>query len=254
MNSLFFLLICTLLLMGFITFYKIRRVHLMLFGLKSQIEQSSDAIFTQIEALLALYRDFSFEQSLPPTRGWAASPDFLYFLATHMKAYKPTTVLECSSGVSTLVLAHCARLNGNGHIYSLEHDPNYAELTRTRLLERGLSSWATVIEAPLSKHQLEDQSYLWYSLEKIPKIDVDMLVIDGPPSTVGPIARYPALPLLRDHFQPITVVFLDDAARPDEKKAISLWKSQFPNLKIDELPAEKGLSRITLWSRAENLN
>src|SRR3712207_1794767 len=75
--------------------------------------------FRQPEALFGLYLELGFRKSLPPTRGWAASPDILLQLTQHARETHPNVVVECGSGASTVVLARCAELNGGGHVYSL---------------------------------------------------------------------------------------------------------------------------------------
>lgn len=60
--------------------------------------------------------------------------------------------MECSSGASTIVLAQSAKLNGRGHVFSLEHDRDYATKSRVELEKQSLSDWATVIDAPLQEY------------------------------------------------------------------------------------------------------
>jgi predicted O-methyltransferase YrrM len=95
---------------------------------------------------------------------------------------KPRNILECSSGVSTIVLAQCAKLNGCGHVISLEHDSQYAEMTRKQLIEFQLQEFATVIDAPLVDVAVDGDLYKWYSLAHLPESKFELLVIDGPPT------------------------------------------------------------------------
>jgi hypothetical protein len=82
--------------------------------------------FRQIEALIGIYEETQINRALPPTRGWAASPDFLRNLCISVAEEKPKTIVECSSGISTLIAAACLKRQGSGHVYSLEHDPIFA--------------------------------------------------------------------------------------------------------------------------------
>lgn len=86
----------------------------------ARVRKEIDVIFSQIEALFALERKLALPQALPPLRGWAGSPDFLLRIANELEERKPRTVLECSSGVSTLVVARCLQMNGKGHVFSLQ--------------------------------------------------------------------------------------------------------------------------------------
>ena len=125
----------------------------------------------------------------------AGSPDFLLAMAHEIEQRTPRSVIECGSGVSTLVCARILQMQGRGHVYSLEHDALYAEETRRLLFEYGLKDWATVFHAPLDTDRTVTP---WYSEKLIPKelANVEVVVVDGPPSGVAPLARYPALPRL----------------------------------------------------------
>lgn len=59
-----------------------------------------------------------------------------------------------------------------------------------------------------------------------------MLIVDGPPGRVNKDARYPALPLLHERLNPGAHVFLDDATRPDERRILTQWLAEFPDLRL----------------------
>jgi predicted O-methyltransferase YrrM len=229
------------LLLGLYVLHKVRKVHLLLFQMKDQSHHDTTMLFRQMEALQGLYVELGLQSSLPPTRGWAASPDFLLELARHARAQAPRQVVECSSGASTLVLARCMQLNGAGKVYSLEHDPHYARQTREQLRRHGLSDWAEVIDAPLREHAIDGASWPWYAHEFLPPaMRIDMLVIDGPPQATRELARYPAGPQLFGRLAVGASVFLDDAARPDEQAILRRWQQEHPQLALSLLPCEKG--------------
>jgi predicted O-methyltransferase YrrM len=133
-----------------------------------------------------------------------------------------------------------------GHVYSLEHDPFYAQRTRVALERRQLGQWATVIDAPLRPLAHPDGEP-WYSLENLPSHagPFDMLIIDGPPAATAPLARQPALPVLWTRLGSNCVIFLDDADRNDEKAAVATWMQEHPELRATVLPAEKGCVRLS---------
>ena len=198
-------------------------------------------LYQQLQAFAALDRRLNLSYALPPLRGWAASPDFLLLLAEHVHRQQPKVIVECSSGASTVILAQCAKQNGKGHVYSLEHDVQYAEKTRQELIKQDLQNWATVIDAPLQDYSFAEQTYQWYKLDtEIQTKQIDMLVIDGPPAFLNSCARYPAGPLLLPLLNKNAVVFLDDADRPDEQEIIKNWLSEFPNLHANQHNCEKG--------------
>ena len=223
------------------TLHKIRRVHLMEFDLQDQYQRLTDALFQQLQAFTALDRRLNLTYALPPLRGWAASPDFLLLLAEHVHREKPEVIVECSSGASTVMLAQCAKQNGKGHVYSLEHDFEYAEKTRQELIKQDLQDWATVIDAPLQDYSFAGEIYKWYKLDAVIETkQIDTLVIDGPPGYLNRYARYPAGPLLLPLLNKNAVVFLDDAERTDEQQIIKNWLTEFPNLQANQHNCEKG--------------
>lgn len=102
--------------------YKIRKIHLISYQLINNTNftrREAETLFSQIQALLALERKLDMHDALPPMRGWAGSPDFLLKTTEETLRRKPQTVMEFSSGVSTVVLARCLQLNGTGHVYGL---------------------------------------------------------------------------------------------------------------------------------------
>ena len=229
--------------------HKLRSVHLLVHALKDQARADSTTLFRQLEALQGLYVDLGLTHSLPATRGWAASPDFLMELTRHALQHRPRTVVECSSGTSTLVLARCMQLNGGGKVYSLEHDPLYAQETRAQLARHGLSEFAQVLEAPLRQIDIGGERWRWYAHEALP-VTIDMLAIDGPPMATGTLARYPAGPLLFPRLSDRAAVFLDDARRDDETAILERWKHEFPSLSQSMRNCEKGCALLRPSARA----
>jgi predicted O-methyltransferase YrrM len=238
-------LLISLLVVVIYGFYKARTL---LYEVLFQINQISELHLVnatqQMQTLQRLCANFGFDGGLPTTRGWAASPDFLFVIANHVRHYKPRIIVECSSGTSTLVLAKAAQLNGDGHVYSLEHDAKFAEITRSELEEYGLTEWATVLDSPLREHQIAGETWPWYAEENLPEGTIDMLIVDGPPLMTRPQARYPAGPILLPRLARGGVLFLDDADRLDERNAAERWEREFPEFEVTRIPTEKGCIRL----------
>lgn len=229
------------LLVSLYTLSKVRKIHILSHDAKDSAQRDVTALYHQLEILVGLYVDLGLKKSLPSTRGWAASPDFLMELVKHTLREKPATVVECSSGTSTLILARCMQMNGGGKVYSLEHDPVYAHQTTAQLARHGLSEFAEVLVAPLEAMMVSGESWRWYRHQVLPdSAQIDMLVIDGPPMAIGPQARYPAGPVLFPRLSHNATVFLDDADRDCEKSILARWKAEFPHLSHGSAFAEKG--------------
>jgi hypothetical protein len=211
-------------------------------AIRHELGRRVDNVVTQVEGLLAVHAELQPRHALPRSRGWAASPDLLQLLIGFARQSRSCTVLECSSGLSTVVLAGCARNTKRGHVYSLEHDPHYARQTRDLLALHGLQAWATVLDAPLRRLELPGWQGQWYDVTGLPpELEVDLLVIDGPPATLGRLARYPALPVLAPWLAPSVRVVLDDADRDDERAAVARWLGEHPEFSEEPVPhCEKG--------------
>jgi predicted O-methyltransferase YrrM len=227
---------------------KIKRVDLETWDLKSfirnQINIAEGRLYRQLESLQALDTLLKLPAPLPPLREWAGSPDFLLELGRETISRQPMTIVECSSGASTVVAARCCQLNGKGHVFSLENATEFADKTRRLLHDAGLDDWATVIHAPLEPISISGDTYPWYSLAGLPKLPIDILIVDGPPGFLRNQARYPAGALLIPRLSEGGIVMLDDANRDDERRIIARWKSEFPELDVETRSAEKGLALL----------
>jgi predicted O-methyltransferase YrrM len=243
MSTAVYLIVFAVLGLSAYTAYKVRRIYLQQFVLEETRQAEFQQLYKQIEALLGLYAELNVNVSLPPTRGWAASPDLLLYLVQHAQKTQPTTIVECGSGVSTLVLSRYLSKIGRGHVLSLEHNRAFAQQTRDNLEHAGLGDWATVIDAELVPYRFGGEEYLWYSTKGLPmNLAIDLLLIDGPPSDTCRNARYPAGPVLFKFLSARGVVLLDDAGREEERQTLSLWAGEFPNLKQERVGLEKGLA------------
>lgn len=237
---------------------KVRRIDISTWELRQSISAEltstatavQDNLYRQLESLQALHSLLQLPRPLPSLRGWAGSPDFLLELAREVQRRRPATVVECSSGASTVVAARCCQMNGAGHVFSLENSPEYAQKTRRLLDECGLQAWATVIDAPLQQVEIGSERYPWYTLAGLDTRSIDLLVVDGPPAGLREQARYPAGPLLVPRLSANGAVMLDDADRPDERRIVERWRTEFADLSAESRPAEKGL---VLLSRSQAL-
>ncbi|MFZ1692611.1 MAG: class I SAM-dependent methyltransferase [Flavobacteriales bacterium] len=206
-----------------------------------RVLQEQRSTYAQIESLIGVTRAIDPVLPLPAMRSWAASPDLLRVIVSRILADKTASVVEASSGVSTLVIAYCMKRNGAGKVVALEHDPEYAQRTRDALAEHGLLNFAEVIDAPLVRQQIGADAHLWYDLSRarLPST-IDLLVVDGPPDTSQHMARYPAVPLLKHLLKPGALVLLDDGARADERAAAKRWAESVPGSTLRYLELEAG--------------
>ena len=158
-------------------------------------------------------------------RGWgneAWSADLPLLAATLEWLPKTSgTILECGSGLSTLVLAIAARASGR-RVFSFEHDPEWAARLE-RDIPKDLRGVIDLCVTPIRNHGDFD----WYSFEgvRLP-IDVGFVVCDGPPgSTRG--GRYGLGPMLTRYLAPRCIVLLDDTQRVSEHDIMIRWREEF---------------------------
>lgn len=168
---------------------------------------------------------------MPELGGWAMTSGTLVWIVDQIATGRISTILECGSGSSTVWFALALEQRGTpGHITSLESNADYADETRARLAELGLSHRADVLTAPLANLKIkgrEPQPWFDFSVLGDDITDVDLLFVDGPIG--GPVkgisleARYPALPVLADRLTDNALVILDDTDRQDERNIVEQW-------------------------------
>lgn len=185
----------------------------------------------EIQAILQLQRRYPTTVPLPIVGGMAMNPSGLVRLLHEVDTTVPSLVVECGSGTSTLWIATALRDRGAGLLVALEHDHRFVEQTRRTLREHHLDDWARVVHAPLVPTPTPRGEFPWYTTDELDDAQtIDLLLVDGPPGNTGPLARYPALPVLGSRLSPQAVVLLDDAQRPDEGTIIEHWIEDDPRL------------------------
>jgi predicted O-methyltransferase YrrM len=204
--------------------------------------------YRQIEALLMLTKCLPLRHPLPPMRGFAVSPDLALLLYELVHAHAPTLVVECGAGVSSLVLGYALESAGAGRLVSFEHDAGHAERTAALVRRHGLEQQVEVVHAGLQETHLLGERWQWYG----PEIEetlvgrrAQLVFVDGPPGSLQPLARYPALRRLAPFLAPEAVIVLDDVARPDEWAITERWLREDPRLSLQRIAHEKGTAILT---------
>lgn len=181
---------------------------------------------------------------LPFQKGWAILPDFTLELINLIKeGNSKSTIVECGSGLSTLILGYLAKNNNVGHIISLEHNQQFYETTKRDLQVHCLDKFVTLIYAPLKQIQIDIEQWLWYDVSRLNEYinQIDLLLIDGPPGMIQKHSRYPAFPILKGLFNKNTVILLDDSFRNDESEITERWLLENPEFSANRINTDKGL-------------
>jgi len=167
-----------------------------------------------------------------PWSEWALRPAALAAVCNEIVVAGRRQVVELGSGVSTVVLGRLLGQRG-GRLTSVEHDPAWADVVRGLLESDGrLTEGARLIEGPLEPHPLALDGAHWYpesALAELP-VDIDLLLVDGPPGNDEGIerSRYPALPAINERLAPGAIVVLDDAERQGEQAILERWGADHP--------------------------
>jgi predicted O-methyltransferase YrrM len=136
-------------------------------------------------------------------------------------------VVECGSGTSTVWLAYTLEQLGRGRIVALEHDEHFGGLTHDALARNGLAHRGEVRIAPLEDVLVGEEAYRWYAPATWQDlVEIDLLLVDGPPGHIGRDARYPAFPLLSPALAEEATVILDDVTREAEARIARRWQEE----------------------------
>jgi len=199
--------------------------------LLTRSDQNRRELQQAVEAILQLQELHLVQPPHPLMDGWAMDPVSVLSTLRLIMERRPSLVVECGSGTSTIWIAAALKQLGSGRVVSLEHLEEYAERTREALSQQGLLGFADVRYAPLAEISVDDRASQWYDPAFVADLArVDLLLVDGPPKSVGEHSRHPAVPVLADKLVPGAIIVVDDTDRPAEIESIELWRQRFPEL------------------------
>jgi predicted O-methyltransferase YrrM len=148
--------------------------------------------------------------------GYSGETLFLSAVVRHAALAKGP-ILECGSGLSTVLLSIATRDTGT-EVWSLEHHAQWADRVRKALREERATR--THVEyAPLKNYGAFD----WYQpdFSRLPR-QFSLVLCDGPPGdTHG--GRSGLVPVMRQYLAPGSVILIDDAERDAERSMAEQW-------------------------------
>lgn len=201
-------------------------------------KKSSMTAYRQTQALIQLTQLLDFKSPIPPTRSWAASPDLLLTITEIVRKYRPGLVVELGSGVSTLVAAKA----GARKVVSIDNSDEFGGKTISLLKDHKVRG-VDVRIAPLQPYA---NGFTWYDTSMVKDLKkIDLLIIDGPPGSKNPEARYPALAEFKDKLSAKAVIVIDDVHREGERKLAEDFAKAMPNHQLVILDHEKGTAVIS---------
>lgn len=207
-----------------------------------EVARASERTYESVQAAANLFELVPPRAAVPPMSHWAASPDLVLWAVDTLVQQRPAVVVECGSGISTLFLALAAEKYGiDTRIVALEHDRRYARRTRELLEHHGVAGRAEVRHAPLARTSLTEHNPPWFEELAVSDLtDIGFLLVDGPPASTGPHARYPAIPILQSRLAKVCTILVDDLLRDENQETTERWQPMLPDFQYDVLPLHKG--------------
>jgi predicted O-methyltransferase YrrM len=150
---------------------------------------------------------------------WSAQDEYLC-ACIDAALETPGPILECGSGLSTILIGAIAQRRGAPH-WALEHTPEWA----TRV--GGTLTRFRVTAAQLHVAPLRDYGeYVWYDppRDELPR-QFTLVICDGPPGAT-PGGRLGLVPEMHQRMAPGSVILLDDAAREGERAIARRWEDR----------------------------
>lgn len=171
--------------------------------------------------------------------GMAAQLRFLEEVARRAVS-TPGPILECGSGLTTLILALLAARRGVD-VWTLEHFPDWHSRVSEALLRYSLPHINNIL-APLKDYG----DFSWYDppLEQMPE-QFALVVCDGPPGTTKG-GRVGLVPVLKTRLSPGAIILLDDAHREEEARAMAQWAEiiKFDSVLYDQMRGQFAVLEI----------
>ena len=214
-----------------------KRVDAVLSGLRHQVHHDaiklSRAQMREVEGLHQLFGAFTPRAPMPSTGQWALNPTDMLALLYVIEQRRPAVVVELGSGTSSIWIGYALERLG-GRLISVDHEPEYAGKTRGMVAAHGLDAVVEVRDAPLRPIEVRGAQFDWYDTGALADVDhIDLLVVDGPPGSTGPMSRYPAVDMLRHKLSRTAAVFLDDLSRSDEQETLRRWAAENPGMTLE---------------------
>ncbi len=149
-------------------------------------------------------------------QGWDAKLDYLEEIVKSAGAINGP-VLECGSGLTTLILGQLAGRRGI-EIWSLEHNPDWHQRVSTALKTHQVPR-VNLCFAPLRDYG----EFNWYDppLARMPE-RFSLIICDGPPDLANG-GRYGLLPILGSRLDAGAVILFDDAREPGQPEVLRRW-------------------------------
>jgi len=163
---------------------------------------------------------------------YSADVSFLTEAIGRVRGAAGRAVLECGSGISTILMGLSLPRRPGREIWALENDARWLERVRSVASQYHLGN-VQLVHAPLQSYG----DYMWYAapVERMPRFH--LVICDGP-TEATPGGRYGLLPVMASRLADDAVILIDDADTAVAHGVLARW-------------ADDGLARVEL---RENLD
>lgn len=232
---------------------------------KALVSSSHTNTIKQIEDYSSVRNFIDSGQKPLNFHGWPISPDIAVRIVTMLSTAQYHGVLEFGSGTSTALIGRIIkRLIQDGvyekaiPFFSFDHNEMYFERTKELLRAHEVMKFVTLNHCELVKEKFNDTDFLYYDCRDVinnfgqlfnnmkPKL---LVLVDGPPGSTNPHARYPAFPMILqeiNHNEFDLDFLVDDYNRREEKEVVEKWKRDAANAGLSSenevVTSEKGFS------------
>lgn len=198
--------------------------------------------------------DLNFREPLPPFSDWTIESELAEHLVSIIEHTKPKQIIECGSGLSTVIMAYALQKNGSGRVIALENNPRFANKTFHWLAEHDLRKWADIRHAPITRvrNPWDKMDYPWYDVpDDLSSKKFDFLLVDGPEHHVCHMARWPAIFVLGSMLEYDCTIVCDDTNRKHEAAMIEHWLEQVPDFTMEKLGTWRGATVLRRGNHAD---
>ncbi|GEM_PF-1626003 len=176
--------------------------------------------------------------------GWTLDAESISLVWMLLGRDAPSLILECGSGVSTLVFARFASLacsrGRRCSVMSMEQDQQIREKVDVELAQAGLRQFARVCHVPLRDGSDYDAEAVGAALALVPRRHADFVFIDGPYGPPG--CRAHTLTTLLPYLRNGARWLMDDAFRDGELSILRRWAACESLTVTGIYPIGKGLA------------
>jgi len=152
--------------------------------------------------------------------GYSADVSFLAEALRRVRGLAPGAVLECGSGISTILMGLSIPDRAMCEIVVFENDVRWFERVASVTRQYRFTN-VHLVHAPLQSYG----DYMWYALptQRMPRFH--LVICDGP-TEATPGGRYGLLPVMAPHLGKDAVILLDDVDTRIGRNVLARWENE----------------------------